>query len=453
MISLLGALLLLLLASQLLGGLAQRLHQPRVIGEILGGMLFGPTVLGAVAPGATHALFTGPAGNEQALGFVYWLGLLLLMFCSGLEVQSVSNRSEARSALWLTATGTLIPLALGWALATHLDFSAFFGPKATPTSFGLILAMAIAVTSIPVISKILFDLGLMGTGFSRVVLTAAMIEDMALWVLLSITLGMAGAWHGTGWLLAQGIVVTIAYGAFCLIFGHRIYDRLLSARWNPFMTSAAAMPAVLVFLLVVLAGNLIGINPIFGALLAGLIVGRSERITHETKQQIVGFSFALFIPVYFASVGLKLDLTHGFSLAAFLAILVVGCAIKAGSAFVGAVVSGQGKRQSLHLAVAMNARGGPGIVLATVALEARLISTGFYAILILLSLVTSQLAGWWLQRVKRLSPEELDVGKGSHPLLGRFVPAPVAAVGGNGRAVGPPVTIPHSEGEKPAGSG
>lgn len=398
LIHLLAAILALLLSSAVLGGIFQRFRQPRVIGEILGGVLFGPTVLGAIAPGVFGVLFAGPGSHRQILAFVFWLGLLLLMFCSGLENQSVSSRSEWRLVLWLVALGTLMPLVAGAVLAASVDFSAYFGPRATAVSFGLILANAIAVTSIPVISKILMDTGRSGTPFARVVLTTAMIEDMALWILLSLTLALAAGGPANPWELARGIVVTIAYFACCQQFGHRLYDAIGRARWNPFKTAASGMPLLLVFLLTVLIAYLIGVNPIFGAFLAGRILARSERIRPETKEQVRGFSFALFIPVYFASVGLKLDLRQGFDVLGFAALFVFASMVKAVSVFTGARLGGRAHRESLDLAMALNARGGPGIVLATVAMDAGLITTGGYAILVLLSLSTSQLAGWWLQR-------------------------------------------------------
>ncbi len=409
LIRLLGALLALLISSQVLGGLFQRLRQPRVIGEILGGLLFGPTVLGTLLPQAYDAMFGSGLAQKPVLGFVFWLGLLLLMFCSGLETQNVVNRSEWRTTLWLTGAGTFLPLLAGFWLAGAFDFSPFFGPKATALSFGLLLANAIAVTSIPVISKILFDVGLTGTPFARVVLTTAMIEDMLLWVLLSVTLGLANAEHASAWELVRGVVVTMSYFAFCQVLGHRIYDGISRARWNPFKTSADGMPLLMVFLLAVLLAYLLGVNPIFGAFLAGRVVANSERIADATKEQVKGFSFAFFIPVYFASVGLKLDLRHDFDVLFFAAFVLVACAIKASSMYLGARLAGQGHAPGLNLAIAMNARGGPGIVLATVALEAGLVTNSFYAVLILLSLVTSQLAGWWLQRVMRRSPKGLEL--------------------------------------------
>lgn len=407
LVRLLGAILALLLASQVVGAVFQRLRQPRVVGEILGGLLLGPTVLGALAPALYAGLFEPTPAHQQILGFVFWLGLILLMFCSGLETPTVKSGAEWRSVGWLTAAGTILPLLAGWGLAVGFDFSPYFGPHATPVSFGLVLALAIAVTSIPVISKIFLDLGLAGTPFARVVLSAAMIEDIVLWVLLSLALGMASVASGDPAQLALGVAVPVAYFAGGLLVGPRLYDAI--ARRLPLAHFHEGAPAVVVLLAAVLAAALLSVNPIFGAFLAGRIVAQATTIPDASRQAIKGFSLAFFVPIYFASVGLKLNLLSQFPLLTFLALLVAACAIKAAAAFLGGMLAGQQRAQSLHLAVAMNARGGPGIVLATVTLEAGLINEGFYAVLIMLALVTSQLAGWWLERVLRQAPEELEL--------------------------------------------
>lgn len=407
LVRLLGAILALLLASQLVGAAFQALRQPKVVGEILGGLLLGPTVLGAIAPSLHAGLFLASADHRQILGFVFWLGLILLMFCSGLETPTVKSRGEWKSVGWLTAAGTLLPLLAGWALAAGFDFSAYYGPQASPISFGLVLALAIAVTSIPVISKIFLDLGLSGTPFARVVLSAAMIEDIVLWVLLSLALGMAAAAAGSPAALAVGVLVPVAYFAVGLFLGPRLYDAI--ARKLPLGHFHEGAPAVVVLLAAVLAAAALSVNPIFGAFLAGRVVAQASTIPEASRQAIKGFSLAFFVPVYFASVGLKLNLLHHFPLLTFLGLLVVACVVKAASAFAGGLMAGQPRAQSLHLAVAMNARGGPGIVLATVTWEAGLVNEAFYAILIMLALVTSQLAGWWLERVLRQAPEELEL--------------------------------------------
>lgn len=413
LVRLLGAVLALLLASQLVGGLFQRLGQPKVVGEIGGGLLLGPTVLGALAPSAYGAMFERTAGHGQALAFVFWLGLLLLMFCSGLETPTVRGRQEWRTVAWLTAVGTSVPLVAGGVAAALFDFSAFFGPEATPLTFGLVLALAIAVTSIPVIAKIFLDLGIAGTPFARVVLSAAMIEDILLWVVLSVTLGLARGSDGGPLALAIGVATAVAYFAVGLGLGPRLCDAMASAAWSPLRHLPEGVAVVTTFLAAALTAAALGVNPVFGAFVAGRIVARAQAFSEASRAQVKGFSLAFFVPVYLASVGLELQLDLHFPVAAFALVVAFACAVKASSAYAGALLAGQPRAQSLHLAIAMNARGGPGIVLATVTREAGLINDACYAILVMLALVTSQLAGWWLGCVLRRSPAELELAPGA----------------------------------------
>ena len=331
----------LLAAAHLVGGLFQRLHQPRVMGEIAGGLLLGPTVLGAIAPHLHQALFVGHDG----LRLVAWVGLILLMACSGLEAREAPVHGEGRIVAFLVVSGTAIPLAAGFGLSRVFDFSRFHGPNATSETFGLLLAMAIAVTALPVLSRMLRDLGLAGTAFMRVALTVALVEDLILWVLLSAILALSGVMHANAW-------------------------------------------AIVAFLV----GR--------GLTWVGLIPDR-------VRTGLSTFGFATVIPLFFAGVGLSLDLWKAFDFAAFVGLLVLACSIKTASVFAGACLAGQRPGTGLHLAIALNARGAVGIVLAQVALDAGLISRTFDAILVLIALVSTQLAGSWLHWIKRFAPDQL----------------------------------------------
>jgi Kef-type K+ transport system membrane component KefB len=145
----------------------------------------------------------------------------------------------------------------------------------------------------------------------------------------------------------------------------------------------------------------LGVEAFFGALLAGIVVGSRRREPASAIEAVKTFSFAFFVPVYFAIVGVQLDLIHGFDPLFFLAFLAFACGAKAISVFFGARLAGESPRSSLNLAVAMNARGGPGIVLASIAFGAGIISEPFYAVLVLLAILTSLAAGSWLERIPR----------------------------------------------------
>jgi Kef-type K+ transport system membrane component KefB len=416
---LLVAVTVLLVAAHAMGALFARLRQPRVIGEITGGLLLGPTALGAAAPAVHDWIFPSDGPTATVLSAVYQLGLLLLMYCSGAEVRTWIKRPEARTSAFILALGTTIPLLAGFAALSAIDESQFFGPAGNYRSFGLIFAIAMAVTSIPVISRIMFDLGLLGTPFSRIVLGVAVVEDVILYVVLAIALGIAaqpgaalfglpGALHlhpgSAGDLVYHSIATAAVLGIFLLV-GRPLYRAAALSRLNP-IRRWSPVAFHLIFMFVACTGcAFLGVQPFFGAFVAGIATGaralESDPVEEGAKVAINQFAFAFFIPIYFAVVGLQLDLLHGFRITFFLGYFAFACAIKTVSVYAGARFGGQRPAAATNLAVAMNARGGPGIVLASVAFGAGIINQSFYAVLVLLAIVTSLLAGSWLERVPR----------------------------------------------------
>lgn len=409
LIRLLAALLTLLVASQVIGGLFQRAQQPRVIGEIVGGVLVGPMVLGTLWPAAFAFLFQPEPAMIKPLAFAFSLGLLLLMFASGQESHEFHAGREWKAVAWLSGLGIAIPMAAGWGLATYVDLTRFHGPEATPGSFAMILALATAITAIPVIAKIMLDLGMASTPFARVVLGVAFVEDVLLWVMLSLTLGLGHAASRGPLEHALAIGATLAFFAGCMAFGHRVYDWVAPRAWWPVTNAHPATGPVVTLLLVVLGAYVLGINPIFGGFLAGRIVASATTIDDATRDQLRGLAFGLFIPVFFAGVGLRFDLRAGFDVAACAAFMAFAVAVKILATQVAGRLAGLPARPTFHLAIALNARGAMGVVLATIAFDAQLVNAVSYAILVVVALLTSQLAGWWLFRVNRDRPHELEL--------------------------------------------
>jgi Kef-type K+ transport system membrane component KefB len=430
----LAAFAVLLIAAHGVGSTFARLRQPRVIGEIVGGLILGPTVLGAAAPAVHDWLFPSGGTTATVLGATYQIGLLILMYCSGMEIRSVFRRREARAATSILLLGTVVPFGAGAFALKFFDESRFFGPAGNGKSFLLVFAIAVAVTSIPVISRIMFDLGLLGTPFSRIVLGVAVVEDIVLYVVLAVALGMSGKSQSTPFGLPQllrlppGSIWDVVYHssatvgvlAICLLVGRPVYQATAEIRFNLIRRWSPVAFQLLFMLTACIVTILVGIQPFFGALAAGIVVGASSREPNPIEEgatvAIKEFGLAFFIPIYFAIVGLQLDLIHNFSVLFFLAYLLFACAVKTASVYAGARVGGQRPTSAVNLAVAMNARGGPGIVLATVAYGAQLINQSFYAVLVLLAIVTSLLAGTWLDRVPKdhlLAKTETQPGGGA----------------------------------------
>jgi Kef-type K+ transport system membrane component KefB len=407
------ALVLLLGAAHGIGSLFVRYRQPRVIGEILGGLLLGPTVFGVVLPDVQDDLFPPEGAIASALGAMYQVGLVLLLFIAGAEIGSILRKSERWTSAVIATTGMVIPFAVGILAINLIDLSFLQGPAQDPRALALVFGAAVAITSIPVISRIMMDLGIVHTPFGRIVLGAAVMEDIAMYAVLAVAVGLAQSEQiglpselGLDPSSAGGAAYHAGVSAMLLVVAMRWGSRLLGwltrrrAREVPQAALAARLLGTL-FVTILVCVQL-GVTPVVGALAAGIMVGDVESPeVAAAMRAIKSFALAFFVPLYFAIVGLKLDLVHSFDPVFFLTFLVLACAVKAGSVYVGARLAGETARSSGNLAIALNARGGPGIVLASVAFDARIIDEHFYVSLVMLALVTSLIAGSWLERVVR----------------------------------------------------
>lgn len=402
-----------------------RLHQPRVAGEIVGGLLLGPTVLGYLRPDLTHQLVAANGPTTAVLGAIYQLGQLLLMYCAGASLRSQRRRGEGRTTSLIALIGNVIPFAAGIVFVVVFNTTALLGTAGNHTAFLLVFCCGIAVTSIPVISRILADLGLLRTSFARVVLSVALIDDVVLYVILSIALGLVTPAHGDQFTLlhllgirpgsgvadAYYVVVSIAIFGLPLALGRSFVERVGLLRFNVIGRSNSLAFQVVFLMAMTSLALFLSISPIFGAFIAGILAGTLSRDEEgsatvsidalRAQATIQRFSFGFFIPIYFAVVGIKLDLIRQFDVSFFVVFLVYACVVKALSVYAGARVAGEKRGSAINLAVALNARGGPAIVMASVALDARVISEKFYVDLILLALVTSMMAGTWLDRALR----------------------------------------------------
>ncbi|HKO12057.1 MAG TPA: cation:proton antiporter [Acidobacteriaceae bacterium] len=398
--SVLFALLLLVGLAQLLGYIFVWLRQPKVVGEILAGVVLGPALLGRI-PAVGHLLTTAQhQGN--ILEFVYWLGLLLLMFLAGAETQQLFSRDERREVGWLTIVGTGLPFIVGLALAPWIIRPSLAGPNGNRTSLTIILAVGVAVTSVPVVSKIFADLKILHTRFARLILGVAVLEDIVLWLALAVATAVAGkaALHPRA--MSEHLIATVAYFVLGLTLVPRIVKRINKARFNIVAKHSPVGYSLAVLLTYCVVAGLMDVSLVFAAFLAGFaVVHKKRRIFADALDAIGKVAFAFFIPAYFAIVGLKLDLIRGVSLWMMVAFIGGTCLIKVLSVSLAGRFAGFRGLDLLNLAITTNARGGPGIVLASVAFDAGIISPKFYTTLVVAAVLTSQIAGAWLDYVIR----------------------------------------------------
>lgn len=427
--SLVITLFVILVSAHALGNIFARLKQPPVIGEILGGLLLGPTVLGALAPELMQSLFPDGRPTTAVLGAIYQLGLMLLMFLAGAEVNSgTPSPRERRTIIFSSFVGIGIACSIGLVVASMLDHQQFIGPYGSRASFMLIFAIVMAVSSIPVISRIFMDMGILHTAFARIVIGVAVLQDLVLYAALGVVLAMAQAQSGSSyglWSLmgiestalsaAYYVTVTILYIAAFLVWGVPFFHWLSTGRFNILEWRHAATFRLVFMLLASLICLMLGINPIFGALVAGMSVARADdtRTTPLQRERAQAawaamkqFSLSFFIPIYFAMVGVQLNLQRDLDLVFFLWFFALATVAATGSVFIGARLAGEPVMPALNIAVALNARGGPGIVLASITFGAGVINAKFFTSLVMLAIISSQAAGVWVERfyVSKLGP-------------------------------------------------
>ena len=411
--SILLALSVLLLSTHFMGYAFVRLRQPRLVGEILAGILLGPFILGRLAPSISTEIFgASEEGNKISvvLGFIYWFGLILLMFISGSQVRRVFAQENRRETAWILGIGTPLPffLVLGLGLFSFLPLKSLTGSAGQEISALLILSIAVAVTSIPVISRIFYDLKILHTRFASLILSAAVLEDIILWGVLAIATAIAS----TATLAQQHVVseisshigATIAYIILALFVTPPLLKKVNASRWNVFRKSSPLGYVILVLFLYTVVAALLEVNLVFAAFLAGFgIVGgmggtERERFS-KVFESIEQFATSTFIPIYFTLVGYRLVFGTEFSLSMLLIFLVGSSLLALLSVGLAAKLAGFRGLDIVNIAITTNARGGPGIVLASVAYDAGIINAAFYTTLVLAAVLTSQAAGVWLRFV------------------------------------------------------
>lgn len=387
--------LVLLLIGALGGGhVFERVKMPRVIGEIVGGIVLGPSVLGLLAPEAHKWLFAGFPAHGALLSAFYWFGLVLLMFTAGFKMQSESTEGSGRIVSALVVGALMIPFALGYASASLFADTRLGDPFA----FKLVIGIAVAVTSIPVISRIFLDLGLMGTPFARNVIGAATIQDLILWTILAVATAVqhGDATNAAG--IARVIAITVAFvlaSFFIAPAGVRAIRRWVIGKFSEASLTGYTMLLCLIF---VAAASLLDVNIVFAALVAGLVMARfPSRHLAPVRQHIADIAIWFFVPIYFALVGQRLDLAHQFDGALTVLFIGASTAIKLASCTIAARTANIDWIRALDYGIAMNTRGGPGIVLASVAHVAGIIDDRMFTALVLASILTSLATGLWLR--------------------------------------------------------
>ncbi len=392
------AIVLLLVSAHWFGYFFHRFKLPRVIGEIFGGLVLGPTLLGFFAPNVYNWIFNAFEAEGKLISIIYWMGLILLMFISGFEIQKSFSKGDKKTIFAILIGATIIPFLAGWFAPMFYDFSPFLGTQSNMLALKIVIAIAVAVTSIPVISKIFIDLDIMNTKFAKIVLATATIQDIILWIALAIATGLVSAEVVSASSITSTVLITLAFFGIALLVMPKLIRFSNNLRFNLLIKSSVSGYALFICFFFAAIASILNVNIVFGAFLAGIIVGTmpNEKFG-SVKSHIKEIALAFFIPIYFAVVGLKIDLIHHLDIPFLLGFLLFTTFFEALGTFVAVRLIKKDKLTSFNFAVAMNTRGGPGIVLATIAFDMGIINETFFVSLVMIAIITSLLAGYWFK--------------------------------------------------------
>jgi Kef-type K+ transport system membrane component KefB len=382
-----------LLAAHLLGRVARRLGQPSVIGELAGGIVLGPTILGHLWPAAFHTIF--PPDSLGALKLLAEIGVVFFMFAVGLEVDLDMLRGRTHQAVIISHASIAIPFLLGVvsALALHRSFA----PAGTPfLAFALFTGIAMAITAFPVLARILTERGMASTPLGGMALTCAAVDDITAWALLSLVVAIVRGHSGTD--VVMMAVLTTLFAAV-MVWGVR-----------PLLARRGAGDATLILLMFASAAitEAIGIHAVFGAFLAGVIVP----LVPEARRGLVGrlsIVTPALLPLFFAYVGVRTELTlihDSASALACLAVVLVASAGKLGGSALAARLTGVAWRDALQLGVLMNTRGLMELIAVNIAYDLGILTPSMFAILVVMALVATIATGPLLGLLTRPANEQ-----------------------------------------------
>src|SRR5437764_2139393 len=388
-------LLIIVAAARLLGAAMRRIGQPPVVGELLAGVLLGPSVLAKLWPDAAHLLVPQDKLAAAPINAIGWIGVAFLLVLTGFETDLKIVRKLGRPAMLVAIGGLAVPFAVGVG-AGFLMPSNFRGGHGTTTAFVLFIAVSLSISSLPVIAKILDELGFMRRNFGQVTIAVGMVNDLIGWL----ALGVIAALGRTSHLSVTSVLVPIVAIAVILLaaftIGQRAIDALLRQVRRREGSGVDAMTVTLVctLLLAVLA-QVARSDAVLGAYIAGILIGRSRFFQRRIATQLESVTMAGFAPVFFATAGLRIDLQKLANPSALPwagIVLAVAIPSKLVGAFGGARLARLSNREGLALAVGLNCRGAVEVVIATVGLTIGVLSPTTYTAIVLMAIVTSVMA-------------------------------------------------------------
>jgi K+:H+ antiporter len=403
----------LLQSGRLLGEWMQRIGQPAVMGQLLAGIILGPSVFGAMWPAGEQAIFPPHSSDRQMLNAVSELGVLLLLLLTGMETDLALVKRVRRTAAITSAAGIVIPFACGYVLGEMLPDSVLPDPNRRLLT-SLFLATALSISSVKIVAAVLREVDYLRRNLGQVILAAAILDDTIAWTILAFIGGLATQGRIVIGPVLFSVLGTAAFLAFCFTIGRRWVARIIRWTNDHFVIEMPVITMILVIMIALaLMTNFIGVHTVLGAFVAGIMIGQSPILTRHIEEQLRGLIVALFMPVFFGVAGLAIDLKvlrdlHLLGLA--LLLIVIASIGKLGGCYLGGRIARLNHPEALAIGFAMNARGSTEVILATIGLTMGVLNQQLFTVIVLMAVATTvcmpPLLRWALARVPMRDEEK-----------------------------------------------
>jgi len=383
---------IVLIAARFLGEICRKLKQPVVIGEILAGIIVGPSVVGTLFPDFFHQVFLSQPRAFGAFDGLANIGVILLMFVAGIEVDLKQIVKQGKQAASISLLGILFPFTLGFIFVWFFHDFIFETPSADRLIPAMFFGTALSITALSVIVKVLMDLQIVRTKIGGLVLTGAMVNDFLGWILFSIIVKMMDANKSNGDYMS--VIVVLIFAIFMVTIGKWVVNQILrlSVKYLSPPGGIITVGICLCFLGAVFTESL-HIRGVFGAFLVGIAVGDSKHFSMTSQNVMEHFILNIIAPLFFASVGLQINFITHFDLSVVLIIIGISFTAKLVGTWIGARSSGMNRNESKAVAFGMNARGSQEIVLGLVAMQAGIIDETLFVGLVIMTVVSILITG------------------------------------------------------------
>ncbi len=405
---------LLVAAGRIGGELMQRIGQPAVMGQLLAGIVLGPTVFGVLLPNLQAAVFPPEATQHGMIDAVAQLGIIMLLLLTGMETDLRLVRRVGMPALFVSVAGIAVPFGLGFAVGEIAPEWILPDPGQRLVT-SLFLGTALSIASVKIVAMVVRELGFLRRNIGQIILASAVLDDTLGWIIVGVISGLAAY----GELRLSGVLVTLLGVAVFIVASLTLGRRAVSLliRWSN-DTLVGEMPVISVILVVTIVMALItqaiGVHTVLGAFVAGVLIGESPILTKHIDEELRGLITALFMPVFFGLAGLSADLTvlaNPTLLALTVGLILIASLGKFTGAFLGGWLGGLSFGERVALACGMNARGSTEVIVATIGLSIGALDRNLYTMIVTMAVVTTlampPMLRWALGRLPLADDEKL----------------------------------------------